>query len=321
MKPQAPTTDLQIAFAKLLLQLRNAHLQPALLKTIQKLQVPDIDQELAIFVAGKCLSKLASVGIRGELMFPVPCLLKAMPQLLGYYRLLYGFSQKEFYQRSNGLSIFKGMEDRNYLSANSALKLADLCHAMCKAGAELLLSIPHEDISTSTLSDLTLLTLGPQLRGGNNVKRGIAGIGSVFEAIRSILEKSTPIVTRTKMQITNAAGRQVEVAFASDPDIIITETMKSGKVRKLIAIEVKGGTDFSNIHNRIGEAEKSHQKARLNGYTECWTVVNVDQFDLEVSKKESPSTDRFYRISDLQSPQSDEFQDFRDRVISLTGIA
>jgi hypothetical protein len=40
-------------------------------------------------------------------------------------------------------------------------------------------------------------------------------------------------------------------------------------VRSLAAIEIKGGRDYSNIHNRIGEAEKSHQKAEKQGYVEC----------------------------------------------------
>jgi hypothetical protein len=34
-------------------------------------------------------------------------------------------------------------------------------------------------------------------------------------------------------------------------------------------------TDFSNIHNRIGEAEKSHQKARQTGYTEVATGAEM----------------------------------------------
>jgi hypothetical protein len=39
-----------------------------------------------------------------------------------------------------------------------------------------------------------------------------------------------------------------------------------------------------------------------------------------MAKKESPSTNRFYRISDLVSGNGAEYQDFRNRVISLTGI-
>jgi hypothetical protein len=96
--------------------------------------------------------------------------------------------------------------------------------------------------------------------------------------------------------------------------------MRAGSFRHLIAIEVKAGSDFSNIHNRVGEAEKSHQKAKEAGYVECWTVVNVDKIDVTMARRESPTTNRFYRISDLISVSGNEYQDFKDRVVSLTGI-
>jgi hypothetical protein len=113
----------------------------------------------------------------------------------------------------------------------------------------------------------------------------------------------------------------VFIQFAPDPDIIIREQMSSGTFRNIIAIEVKAGSDFSNIHNRIGEAEKSHNKAKgTGGYTECWTVVNVDNIDIELARKESPSTNRFYRISDLVAGKGADYEDFVERLVSLTGI-
>ncbi len=54
------------------------------------------------------------------------------------------------------------------------------------------------------------------------------------------------------------------IEFSSDPDVLITEKLQSG-VRYILSIEVKGGTDASNIHNRLGEAEKSHLKAKKFG--------------------------------------------------------
>jgi hypothetical protein len=81
----------------------------------------------------------------------------------------------------------------------------------------------------------------------------------------------------------------VLIEFAPDPDIIIREEMSVGNFRELIAIEVKGGSDFSNIHYRIGEAKKSHQKAKAAGYVECWTVVNVGRIDMDMGNRESPT--------------------------------
>ena len=184
----------------------------------------------------------------------------------------------------------------------------------------LLAAINAAQISAALLDDLTLLTLGPQLRGGANVRKGSAGIRTVFNAIHEIVESAVTSLTESSMTIVNAAGRTVLIEFAPDPDIIIREEMRQGQFRQLIAIEVKAGSDFSNIHNRIGEAEKSHQKAKAVGYVECWTVVNVDKIDIATAHRESPSTNRFYRISDMVTAEGDDYVDFRDRVISLTGI-
>ncbi len=255
------------------------------------------------------------------MMFPVPKLLTENPRLLGYYRLLYGYSQKEFYTSSTGFGRFQGMESRGVIGRGCDDLIPDLCAEMCKAGAILLAVIGTRRVSAELLDDLTLLTLGPQLRGGANVRKGSAGIRTVFNAIYEIVEPAVIESGDTQIMLRNAAGRTVLIEFAPDPDIIIREEMQSGKYRQLIAVEVKAGSDFSNIHNRIGEAEKSHQKAKADGFVECWTVVNVDKIDIAVAHKESPSTNRFYRISDLLAASGAAFDDFRDRVVSLTGIA
>ena len=190
---------------------------------------------------------------------------------------------------------------------------------MSRCASLLLATLDEEDIEPQFLDDLTLLTLGPQLRGGANVKKGSAGIVIVFDAIREVVKGNIQSQSSRRLGINNASGRNVVIQFAADPDIVIMEEMVP-EVRNVIAIEVKSGTDFSNIHNRIGEAEKSHQKARQAGFVECWTIINVDRIDLEMAKRESPSTNRFYRISELKRGEGNEFRDFRSRVLSLVGI-
>lgn len=314
-----PTPELQIEFANSLSEIRRLYLQEALSETVQGLTVPDIDKELATHVPAHSLTALAGHGLRGEMLFPVPVVLTANPRLLGYYRLLYGYSKKEFYTAATGLGCFKGMEERGTLT-NKQMDLSALCDALCLAGSALLAGIGSTRVSAALLDDLTILTLGPQLRGGANVRRGTAGILTVFNAIHEIVKTAVINIQETRMEIKNAAGRTVLIEFAADPDIIIREEMRAGAFRQLIAIEVKAGADFSNIHNRIGEAEKSHQKAKSAGFVECWTVVNVDKVDVKMAHRESPTTNRFYRISDLTSATGADYQDFRDRVISLTGI-
>jgi hypothetical protein len=170
------------------------------------------------------------------------------------------------------------------------------------------------------LDDLTLLTVGPQLRGGANNQRGNAGIVQVFEIIREIVAHATADVSESTIEINSATGRPFLIEFAPDPDIIIREEMAHQHYRNVVAIEIKSGTDVSNIHNRIGEAEKSHQKARQRGFTECWTVVNVGRLDMAKARSESPSTDRFYSLASLATRAGGEYDDFRRRVMSLTAI-
>ena len=317
---EIPDPELQIDFSFALARIRTLYLQNALSKTVRALDITDIDNQLGTMVPNDSLSTLASQGLRGELVFPVPVLLESNPRLLGYYRLLYGFSQKEFYTTETGASLFKNMEKSGKLSRSCQEGLPDLCRGLIRAGVVLLEGIGARRISSNLLDDLTLLTVGPQLRGGRNVKKGNAAIVKVFEAIHAIVESSALDTSPNRIEIANAAGRKVLIEFAPDPDIIIREEMGPNSYRETIAIEVKGGSDFSNIHNRIGEAEKSHQKARAAGYVECWTVVNVDRIDIDIAHRESPSTNRFYHLSALVAGEGDEYYDFRARIISLTGI-
>lgn len=87
--------------------------------------------------------------------------------------------------------------------------------------------------------------------------------------------------------------------FGSDPDVSITQQLKSQQ-RKLVAIEIKGGTDVSNVWNRLGEAEKSHQTAKHSGFNELWTVLRVDVVTypnmLKKAGEKSPSTTHFFYL-------------------------
>lgn len=317
---RVPDPDLQISFAEALEEIRDLMLQEALLLTVADLPIKEIDKELNELVPQDALRTLASYGLRGELLFPVPCVLRANPVLLGYYRLVLGFSRKAFYTSENDLSRFKKMEDESRITRGNEESIEDLCAGLIDAACSLLSGLEGHDVDRRLLHELSLLTYGAQLRGGANVQRGLIGIRDVFEVIEGIVGTHADDVKPQTIRLTNAAGRAVLVEFASDPDIIIREAMSADDFRNIIAIEVKAGEDYSNIHNRLGEAEKSHQKARNRGYVECWTVYNVEGLDLDTAKTESPSTDRFYKLDHLVGGQGEDFSDFRRRIISLTGI-
>lgn len=65
------------------------------------------------------MRKVASFGLRGEVLFAVPCVLAANPCLLGYCRLLLGLSQKEFYGKGP-FGRFKRLEDEGLIPERAA---------------------------------------------------------------------------------------------------------------------------------------------------------------------------------------------------------
>jgi hypothetical protein len=162
------------------------------------------------------------------------------------------------------------------------------------------------------------LTIGPQLRGGRNTILGKVATEEVFNIIRSIISSYIIQSDVKNIIIKNDSNRLITIAFASDPDISISEK-SSTTLHPLVSIEIKGGTDFSNIHNRIGEAEKSHQKAKSKGFHQFWTILNID-FDLNIISKESPTTTYFFSLHRIVDRKSPDFYQFRDILYLTLGI-
>lgn len=316
---RAPLPDLQIAFYSRLEELRNRLLLDALLSVVANTDILEIDKQLRSFVSKKALQKMASWGLRGEIAFPVPCVLIASPRLLGYYRLLLGFSQKEFYGKGYGLNIFKSMEERSLINPRQKSSLEDLCKCLCGSSQYFIDGVGK--LSPSAVHELTLLTLGPLLRGSVLNLFGARATDQIFQLIKTIVAPAIIKSDSRSLELKNAAGRKVTIAFANDPDICIREELASGQWRNLVAIEIKGGKDVSNVHNRLGEAEKSHQKARKDGFVECWTMLGVADIDMNTARNESPSTDRFYGIGTIIKVGSYEFHDFRDHLRARVGVS
>jgi len=174
-------------------------------------------------------------------------------------------------------------------------------------------------MSLERIRDLQLLTLGAQLRGSRLNEIGRAATEVVFRRIHAAISPSA-VISDSPLEIVlrNAAGRRVTIAFSSDPDIAVSEQLSSSVTRRL-AIEIKGGTDGSNIHNRLGEAEKSHIKARDKGYTEFWTIKNV-AMDQRVAAQESPTTNLFFDLDRIVDPADPEWTRFRDELTSRLGV-
>lgn len=307
--------DLQVAFYYRLQTLRGVYLREGLKRTVEALDVERLNDELKTYVSKGALKRVASFGLRGEVLFPVPYLLQENPYLLGYYRLLYGLSQKEFYNKGP-FGRFIGMEERGEVAARIESLLPALCRSLVATG-ELLV----EGVETLTLEhilELQLLTVGPYLRGSENTRIGQGATLEVMDIIKGIVGPALRQETKRSLRLENASGRTVMIEFGSDPDVRIEEVLESGS-RPLVSMEIKGGTDSSNIHNRLGEAEKSHQKARKQGFFEFWTIVRCN-VNLENAQGESPTTGHFFHIDHLLESGHKEARLFRDLLCSIIGI-
>jgi hypothetical protein len=307
---------LQLGFYERLRKAEKAHLLPALLDQVGQMDIGLLDRELLEFVGSDRLSFVARRGLRGELVFPVPCIFYSKPTLVGYYRLLLGFSQKEFYRGAFGR--FKAMESGGVLTETTRDLLRPLCESLIESSWILVNGLP--DLSQETLKSLTLLTLGPQFRGSRNVNLGIEAIRMVFALIKAIVSHGIREEGQTYLEVISAAGRVYRIEFYPDPDIAIRQVLDNGSYRNRIAIEIKGGTDFSNIHNRLGEAEKSHQKAKGEGFTQFWTVINVADIEASVWKRETPTTNELFYLEQIADVRSREYARFKEYLVSEIGI-
>jgi hypothetical protein len=87
-----------------------------------------------------------------------------------------------------------------------------------------------------------------------------------------------------------------------------------------VAIEVKGGTDVSNAHNRAGEAEKSHLKAKKKGFRDFWTIISKHGLELAKLKQESQTTTEWFDVTTLLAREGEDWEAFRARLAGAVGI-
>ena len=109
------------------------------------------------------------------------------------------------------------------------------------------------------------------------------------------------------------------IALASDPDIRIQEEF-AGELRNKVAIEIKGGTDVSNAHNRAGKAEKSHQKAKKEDFRDFWTIISKTGLDVRKLRSESPTTNDWFDVAQVLAREGPEWEHFKSRFADATGI-
>lgn len=213
---------------------------------------------------------------------------------------------------------FKSMETRGLLKPGKRPDLEGFCAAMAPSLAALVCQAAPQ-FSPRDVDELPLLTLGSQFQGGNNNTIGKRATLDVLLAVSELVRAH--VVARDERRITlrNAAGRKVVVALAADPDIRIQEEF-NGALRNKVAIEIKGGTDVSNAHNRAGEAEKSHQKAKKEGFRDFWTIISKAGLAVQKLKAESPTTNDWFDVAQVLGREGPDWENFKSRFADATGI-
>lgn len=287
-------------------------------ETLAQVDPVQLKRELSEYVPVDVQKILAAAGIRDEHVFPTPLILQAKPTLVGYYRLLLGLPQKTFYKTGFGMSHFKRLENGGILRADQAARLPTFCHAMSEATADLVRQM-SPTITPRDVAELPLLTIGSQFQGSNNNTIGKQATAAVYLSIVELVAPYTINRTDRTLSLKNASRRAVTITLASDPDVSIQEAT-GNSVHNKVAIEIKGGTDNSNAHNRAGEAEKSHLKARAAGFRDCWTVIAKKGVDFERLRAGSPTTTSWFDVAQVLARTGEDWDEFSQRLASAIGI-
>lgn len=314
-----PTPVRQLYLHDKLVEARRTVLHEALLSALGLIDPDQLADEIKEFGPRAGRQALQAAGIRDDLIFATPGVLRARPSTLGYYRLLLGVSQKQFYRTDTGFGPFKSMEEKNLLSAAAAPRLPDLCRALNSALGELVTGL--DGLTRQDIDQLPLLGLGAQFDGSWRNRIGQRATKDVFVTIVEIIKAAGIQYTEVENSLTlvNSSGRKVTVALAADPDVLITEEVGDGQAIIKVAIEIKGGTDQSNAHNRVGEAEKSHQKVK-NDAQDFWTVISIKGIDMSVLRQESPTTKQWFDVTEVIQRSGRSWQSLQQYVRVAIGI-
>jgi len=318
-KPVAvPPSTKQVLMHYRLLAARQTVLHGVVHAAVANIDPDDLAAEISRVAPAEARKILAGAGIRDDEVFMTPSVLRERPSALGYYRLLLGLPQKQSYEAADsGLRAFASMERRGTLSAAQDARLEELCIEFNKSMADLVAQL-DPTISREDLDQLPVLTLGVQFDGGLRNKIGQDAVEDLFLVIRELVEPFLVAESETSLTLTNASHRKVRVVLASDPDVRIFETIGDDEVLN-VAIEMKGGSDASNAHNRAGEAEKSHQKVK-NSARDFWTVIATKRVDRTKLQTESPTTRHWFNVAEVLARAGDDYEEFKRRLALAVGV-
>jgi hypothetical protein len=295
-----------------LINARRTKLQPALSEAVKTIGVIAVDDDLRRLVSPNALTHLASLGIRGERVFPVPVVIRQTPTLIGYYRMLLGLSQKEFGQSQRmGYGPWVNAENSGRLSPVLLEAIDQFCVAIIAPLEQLVETMGQ--FTDRDLSDMSLLTLGSTLQGGRNNAIGSKAAIGILNSIRELLRPIIIFDSTRLLRIKNSNGQFFEIITAGDPDIAISKVEGTNK-NPIVAIEIKGGKDASNAHNRAGEAEKSHIKAKSAGYLHRWTIIHMAGVSRTKICQNTPTSTEVFDTEDILQQSGADWSNFQQKL-------
>ena len=98
-----------------------------------------------------------------------------------------------------------------------------------------------------------------------------------------------------------------------DTDALRAQAVADELVNQLIERSPAGSQELDRqafVYEQLDELEQNIRA----------TKDEISRLDSALAHRESPSTDRFYRLSQLLKLKSEDFQDFRERITLLAGI-
>ncbi len=214
--------------------------------------------------------------------------------------MLLGISKKDFAQTNKlGYGPWLNAEVRGSILTTLDSAVPQFCAAVIEPLVGLVYAMNVFD--DRDLSDLALLTLGPTLQGGRNNLIGSRASRAVFQSIQTLVpDYRRTFVSERLIRFQTPNGQDFVLTEGSDPDVRLDLTMASGEEIPVVAIEIKGGEDASNAHNRAGEAEKSQLKAKaIAGYKHRWTIMIMRGLDPNQLRGETPSTTQLFEASEI----------------------
>jgi hypothetical protein len=290
-------------------------LQPALKLAVKAVGVRAINADLQRLVPSEALDHLAGLGLRGERVFPTPAVLRQMPTLIAYYRMLLGISRKEFRQPGRlGYGAWETAERVGRLSITLDAQLDEFCGQLILPLTTLVFAMGQFD--DRDLNDLALLTLGPTLQGRRLNVIGAKAAVEALSAMRTLVTGPILLESNAMIRFQSPSGLTFEMFAGADPDLVVSEGLSALAI-PFLAVEIKGGRDASNAFNRAGEAEKSHIAARRVGYRHRWTIFQLMGIPREQIEAATPSSTEVFDAADVFAQTGPDWERLRQKFAEL----